>query len=211
MSETEETTENETGGPDVTSITVLHIEEEVSNLPVVKEQSAGLDVNTTDLIELIKVGKVVVASRDFNVTSAAQVAVRILVGREKGLSPFDSLAAVNLIGGRPTFTANAMAGFVKRSGRYDYRIKTLTNELCEIVFFEGKEELGVSSFSMKDATTANLVKGNNWRFYPRNMLFARAMSNGVKWFCPDILACGAYITGELGDPDVIDADFTPAG
>jgi hypothetical protein len=186
---------------------------ETSALPVpaVPKTPGGLNANTQDLMELIRVGKVVVASGDFPlIQSAAAVAVRILVGREKGLSPFDSLAAVYLVNGRATFSANAMAGFVKRSGRYDYRIKKHTNEGCEIAFYEGTEELGVSSFSMQDAKAANL-NGNNWRFYPRNMLFARAMSNGVKWFCPDLLACGAYVHGELGDDDVIEADFTTEG
>ncbi len=185
---------------------------ETSALPVPavpnKTSTGGLNADTQDLMELIRVGKVVVASGDYPlIQSAAAVAVRILVGREKGLSPFDSLAAVYMVNGRPTFSANALAGFVKRSGRYDYRVRTHTAELCEIAFFERGEELGVSSFSIQDANTAGL-KGNNWRFYPRNMLFARAMSNGVKWFCPDLLACGAYVHGELGGDDVIDADFT---
>jgi hypothetical protein len=186
----------------------------MSTLPVpvkVDERSAELTVSTNDILQLIKIGKVVVASGDYpTVRSAAQVVVRALVGREKGLSFFDALAAVYIVGGRPTFTANALAGFVKRSGRYDYRIKTLTNDLCEIVFFDRGKEVFTSSFSMEDAARANLVKGTNWRFYPRNMLFARAISNGVRWACPDLLACGAYVHGELGSDDIIDADFTPA-
>ena len=33
---------------------------------------------------------------------------------------------------------------------------------------------------------ANLVKDKSgWVKYPRNMLFARAMSNGVRWFAPE--------------------------
>jgi hypothetical protein len=48
---------------------------------------------------------------------------------------------------------------------------------------------GVSPFSMDDARAAGLVKEHPksaWRAHPRNMLFARAMSNGVRWYCPDL-------------------------
>ena len=35
--------------------------------------------------------------------------------------------------------------------------------------------------------------------FPRNMLFARSLSNGVKWFCPDIfLGAPVYTPDELG-------------
>lgn len=68
--------------------------------------------------------------------------------------------------------------------------------------------LGVSEFTMDDAVRAELVTevvksgsdgedatitykrrekaSEGWEKYPRNMLFARAMSNGVKWYCPDL-------------------------
>ena len=40
-----------------------------------------------------------------------------------------------------------------------------------------------------------MVNGANWKNYPRNMLFARAMTNGARWFCPDVY-CG-YAEEEL--------------
>jgi hypothetical protein len=50
------------------------------------------------------------------------------------------------------------------------------------------ETLGVSTFTLEDARSAELVKtGSAWAKHPRNMLFARAMSNGVKWHMPDLL------------------------
>jgi hypothetical protein len=61
---------------------------------------------------------------------------------------------------------------------------------------------------MDDAKAANL-KGENWTNYPRNMLFARAVSNGAKWFCPDLFGgapvytpeeLGAALDGESGAP-----------
>ena len=43
----------------------------------------------------------------------------------------------------------------------------------------------------KKAGTKNLEK------FPRNMLFARAMSNGVKWFTPDIFSGPVYVPEEM--------------
>ncbi|RDT44717.1 hypothetical protein DXF87_27490, partial [Enterobacter roggenkampii] len=34
--------------------------------------------------------------------------------------------------------------------------------------------------------------------FPKNMLFARAMSNGVKWFTPDVFSGPVYTPEELG-------------
>ena len=45
----------------------------------------------------------------------------------------------------------------------------------------------------KAAQTKNMDK------YPQNMLFARAMSNGVKWYTPDIFAGPVYTPEEMGD------------
>ena len=108
-----------------------------------------------------------------------------------------------------------MATAVKRSGRYDYRVKTLTDEVCEIEFFEregGKREsLGVSTFTRADAVKAGTQNLNK---FARNMLFARCISNGIKWFCPDVFSGSVYTPEELGatvneEGDVIDVTPTP--
>jgi hypothetical protein len=44
----------------------------------------------------------------------------------------------------------------------------------------------------KKAGTKNLDK------YPKNMLFARAISNGVKWYTPDVFAGPVYVPEEMG-------------
>jgi hypothetical protein len=132
--------------------------------------------------------------------AVAQLATKILAGRELGYGPFTSANGIHIIQGRPAISANLMAAAVKASGRYDYRVKTMTAEAVVIEFFQlvnGKRELlGESPFTAADAKAAGT---QNMQKFARNMLFARAMSNGVKWFCPDVFNGNAvYVLEELG-------------
>jgi hypothetical protein len=132
---------------------------------------------------------------------ANQAVVKILTGREMGIGPMASMSGIYVIQGKPSLSANLMASAIKRSGKYDYRIREHTNEICRIEFFQSGESLGESSFSKEDAQTAGALEGQNkhsWKKYPRNMLFARAMSNGARFFTPDIFGGPVYDPEELG-------------
>lgn len=148
----------------------------------------------------------------------AQMAVKILAGRELGFGPFAAVRGIHIIQGAPSVSANLMAAAVKSSRRYDYRVREHTAQVCRIEFFEradsGKwEPVGFSEFSAEDAKRAGT---KNMDKYPKNMLFARAMSNGVRFYCPDVFSgVSVYTPEELGadvdaDGDVIDATPTPA-
>ena len=131
---------------------------------------------------------------------ASQAMVKILAGQEMGFGAFASMSGIFIIQGRPSIGANLMASAVKGSWRYDYRVKEMSDSVCEIQFFErtgGKlEPIGISKFSIEDAKKAQT---KNLDKFPRNMLFARAISNGVKWYCPDVFnGAAVYTPEELG-------------
>jgi len=128
----------------------------------------------------------------------AQAVVKVLAGQELGFGPIASMTGVNIIKGKVALSANLMAASIKKSGRYNYRIVDLTDQACTIRFFENNEPLTPdSTFSMADAKRAGLA-GANWTNFPRNMLFARALSNGAKWHCPDLSGGPLYTPDELG-------------
>ena len=143
---------------------------------------------------------------------AAQAVVKVLAGREIGFGPIASMTGIHVISGRVSISANLMAAAIKRSGRYDYRVREMTAQRCEIEFRERNgdkwEIIGSSEFTAQDARAAGT---KNMDKYARNMLFARAMSNGARWYCPDIFGgpvytpeeMGATVDGETGE--VIDA------
>lgn len=126
--------------------------------------------------------------------SMAQAAVKIQAGREFGIQPFAAMSGIHIIQGKPTIGAGLMAARVKGFGKYDYKVIEHTEKVCSIEYFQGKESIGVSTFTIEDARKAGT---KNLDKFPKNMLFARAMSNGVKWFTPDIYEMPVYVPEEM--------------
>ena len=158
-----------------------------------------------NLEETMTLAKAFVESGFFtDAKSQAQAIVKILAGQELGFGPMASMTGVYIVKGKVSLSANLMAAALKRSGRYNYRVKTLTDNECVIEFYErsddGWEPVGQSAFSIEDAKKAGLTSNHTWKQYPRNMLFARALSNGVRWYCPDIFGGPLYTPEELGAP-----------
>lgn len=138
-------------------------------------------------------------------TSAAQAMVKIMAGAEIGLPAFQSMSGIHIIQGKPTIGAGLMAAKVKGSGKYDYKVIEQSEKICSIDFFQGKDKIGNSTFTIeqaKAAATQNLQK------FPANMLFARAISNGVKWYCPDVFAGPVYTPEEMPQVETIDTEYT---
>src|SRR3954470_3498620 len=154
-----------------------------------------------------QLGRLLAASGYFtDARDAAQAVVKVLAGHEIGFGPIASMTGVYIVKGRVTLSANLMAAAIKRHPRYDFRVRSLTNDACEVVFFEDGKEAGASEFTMNDARIAGLAGGDNWKKFPRNMLFARAVSNGAKFFCPDVFAGAPIYT-----PDELGADVDETG
>jgi hypothetical protein len=91
-----------------------------------------------------------------------------------------------------------MSGLIKRSKVYDYVVKKLDDTECVVAIMKGEVEVGQSSFTMKDAAKAGLVNKEVWKAYTKNMLFARAISNAARFYCPEAIS-GYYTTEELED------------
>lgn len=163
------------------------------------------------LAEMKDIAGLFIASRLFkNVETAAQAFVKIKAGQEYGFGPFAAMQSLNIIQGKVEMSADAQASKLKGSGKYDYQVKVLNDQECELEFYRLPERvpIGVSRFTMEDARKADLLRNSVWRSYPRNMLFARALTNGVAWHCPDSMACRTYGEGEISGQDL--APLTPA-
>ena len=147
--------------------------------------------------------------------SEAQAIVKVMAGAELGLPPFASMSGINIIQGKPTLGANVIATLVKNDHRYDYRVKVCDNTTCILAWFENGQPTGESSFTMKEAQDAGLTGKDNWKKYPSDMLFARAISRGARRFAPGIFGGSpVYTADEMGqdvDPEgYVEAVITEA-
>ena len=145
--------------------------------------------------DAISIGETFYKSGMFaDIKSAQQAVVKIMAGAEMGISPFQAMSGIHIIQGKPTIGAGLMASRVKASGKYNYKVTEMTDKICTIDFTEAGQSIGTSSFTIEDAKKAGT---KNLDKFPRNMLFARAMSNGVRWFCPDIYEGPVYVPEEM--------------
>jgi hypothetical protein len=152
-------------------------------------------VQQLPISELMNLAKAFAESGMFADTkSAAQAIVKIQAGQEIGIPPFASMTGIHIIQGKPTIGAGLIASRLKGSGKYDYRVVEASEKVCSIDFYQGNTKIGNSTFTIEDAKKA-LTK--NIDKFPKNMLFARAISNGVKWYCPDIFSGPVYVPEEM--------------
>lgn len=158
------------------------------------------------LVDIKEVARLMSASGFFkDANHQAQAFAKIMTGRDLGLPASVSLREIVMVQGKPTLSANLVAAMIKASGKYRYKILVWTNTECQIEFLEkmdGKwESQGVSSFTIEDAKKADLLKNPTWQKFPRNMLFARATTNGARLYCGDVFLGGVYTPDEL-DPNL---------
>jgi hypothetical protein len=164
------------------------------------------DVPMTDFQETLKIAEVFVKSGFFkDSVKVSQAAVKIMAGHEYGFGPFASMNGIYIVKEKAALSANLMATAIKRSGKYNYRIVEHTDQKCAIDFYERGKLLGRSEFSRDDAKRAGT---QNMEKFPKNMLFARALSNGAKWHCPDAFGgAPVYAPDELGMTQREDGSF----
>jgi hypothetical protein len=152
-------------------------------------------------IKLMPVNDIMIMAKTFaesgmftDAKQMGQAFVKIQAGQEIGIPPFAAMSGIHIIQGKPTIGAGLIASTVKGSGKYDYKVVKLDDTICSLDFYQGLNNIGNSTFTIQDAKKA-LTK--NIDKFPKNMLFARAISNGVKWFCPDVFSGPVYTPEEM--------------
>ncbi len=151
------------------------------------------------LAETVEIAKVMGASGlypDYN--TAQKAAGAIVIGAQYGLSPAQSLGAIHIVKGKPMLHYSLILAKVREHPDYDYRIVESTDDVATVEFVRHDAVIGRESFTIVQARkqgTQNLEK------FPDTMLLARAVSKGVKKYCPDVLnGMPTYVQGELDEP-----------
>jgi len=168
--------------------------------------STEIQKHQMSFADMQQMGKVFAESGMFaDAKSAAQAIVKIQAGQEISIPPFAAMSGIHIIQGKVTMGAGLMASAVKGSGKYDYKVVKHDKKICEIDFYQGADKIGTSTFTLEDAKAAGT---KNMDKFPQNMLFARAMSNGAKWYTPDVFAGPVYTPEEMGSVVTEDVEHT---
>lgn len=134
---------------------------------------------------------------------AAQALVKILRGQDLGISPSASVENVYIIDNKTALSAHLMAGLIRRSGA-DFDIEENDEKSCKIAFYSDPSReilIGRSSFTIQKAQRAGLTGRNNWKSYPGDMLYSRAISRGFRRFFSHLSMGAVYTPEELGYDD----------
>lgn len=159
---------------------------------------ATVDIAPKSLEDTIRLAEIFAKSGFFQDSrDMAQGVTKIYAGAELGFGPIASMQGVYIVKGRVTLSANLIGAAIQRSGKYSYRIKELTNDSCTLLFRGPDNATFESTFTIKDAEQAG-ISGDTYKKFPRNMLFARALTNGARWFCPEVFSGPVYTPDELG-------------
>lgn len=135
----------------------------------------------------------------------ARAMAKIIAGHAYGFDPVLSMRTFDVINGKLQPTSECTSILIKRSGRYNYKVVAWDETKCDLLFV-GKasdgtwKPLGHSIFTIEDAKKAGYLGGpnkHNWANIPRNMLLARAITNGRRLFCADVMDPSGYF-GQSG-------------
>lgn len=166
-------------------------------------------ISDAEIDRTYRVAKALAMSNFFkDAKQAEQAFAKILLGRDLGLSPTQAMIGIHIVEGKPEMSANLQAQRVREyrgaeGQRYDYKVVEHTDKVCKLAFRRKEadgdwEDLGVETFTIEDAARAGLAGKQVWKAYTRNMLFARCLSNGVAFHCPEVMGGHrVYHEGEI--------------
>jgi hypothetical protein len=130
--------------------------------------------------------------------------VLIYAGFNLGLDPLTSVTNLHLVEGKITMDATLIGAIIQRSGIYSYTIVESNDVTCKIDFFRESEKLGRAEYTIEKATKAGLAQKDTWRKHPQQMLRARCMTTGARFYTPAIFLGPIYTPDEIAtDDDVI--------
>ena len=127
-----------------------------------------------------------------------------------GISPLSALnGSLYYVQGKVEMTASMMNQLIRMHRHSITKDKKSDDIIC---ILHGKRadngDTWVESFSIEDAKRAGIYR-NQWLKYPKDMLFARALSRLARQLFPDLVH-GCYVQGEISDAPPLNAPLDPS-
>jgi hypothetical protein len=154
------------------------------------------------LTEIRELAERLARGGSFGGANAVQLEASILAGQEIGVGPITAACNISVSNGKLAVSASLQAARVLDSNWYHYEVVEVTDERAELRFYNDVtgDPLGTSTFTLAEAARAGLTGKSVWKQYPADLCFARALTRGVRRFCPNVLTGNpAYTAEELGE------------
>ena len=139
-----------------------------------------------------------------DIRDAAAGVVKLRIARELGLG-LRGISDVHIVEGKPTLSYQAILGMVRNytgphgTDRYSFKYLQRDEDRVEIEWTINGEVIGTSKCDTEDAKRMGLGGRGTWQKYPRQMRTARAVTEGVNAFMPEVIGGSIYTPEELGD------------
>jgi hypothetical protein len=153
------------------------------------------------MADITKMAKVAADSKMFGFKNEAEAMAIMLLCQAEDMHPAIAMRDYHVIQGRPALKSDAMlARFQTSGGKVNWT--SYTDEVVTGLFSHPQGGEVSISWTMEMAHRLGFTKKENWRNYPRAMLRARCISEGIRTVFPACVA-GVYTPEEV-------ADFAPA-
>jgi hypothetical protein len=136
-----------------------------------------------------------------NVLYAIQYAIALNV------EPIHALTSIHVISGKPSASADLIAGLVRRAGHRLRVISSDTEATAVLIRADDPDFEYKAVWTMEKAKKAQLLSNPSWTKYPAAMLRSRAITEVARQGASDALFGVSYTSEELGA--VVDAQGAP--
>ena len=138
-----------------------------------------------------------------DIRDAAQGVVKLQIAKELGLG-MRGISEVHIVEGKPTLSYQVILSKVRMftgphgTDRYSFKYIRRDDECVEIDWLINGEVVGTSKCDTEDAKRMGLDGRGTWKKYPRQMRTARAATEGVNAFMPEVMGGSIYTPEEMG-------------
>ena len=153
--------------------------------------------NLVPLQDITQMAEVAAGSKMFGFKNPQEAMAIMLLCQAENLHPAVAMRDYHVIQGRPALKADAMlARFQQAGGSVQW--KDYTDEKVTGVFSHPSGGSLEVSWSLAQAKSIGIANKDNWRNYPRAMLRARCVSEGIRSVYPGCVV-GVYTPEEIQD------------
>ena len=169
--------------------------------------NASTSTSLVPLQDMQRMAEAIAKSQLFGMKTADQALALMIVAQAEGRHPGSVASDYHIIQGRPALKADAILGRFQDSGGI-VKWTAYTDTKVSGQFMHPKSPTPVTvEWTIDMAKRANLANKENWKTYPRAMLRARVISEGVRTCFPSVCS-GVYTPEEVQDFGPAERDIT---